>query len=96
MVVHTCHQSTWNVDAGGSEVLGQPWLYSHARPAWATKDPASKYINKQKGVPNVCREQKLNGQIDLVISLWCKLMWPVVIINVYSGPFDSVSSASSQ
>ena len=27
MVAHTCHPSTWEVEAGGSEVQGHPWTH---------------------------------------------------------------------
>lgn len=49
VIGHTCHPSTWDVDAGGFEVLGRPWLHSQFGPAWAMEDSASKHINKQKG-----------------------------------------------
>jgi hypothetical protein len=29
MVVHTCNPSTWEAEAGRSEVLGQPGLYNN-------------------------------------------------------------------
>lgn len=28
MLVHICNQNTWEVEAGGSEVQGHPWLHS--------------------------------------------------------------------
>ena len=28
LVVHTCNSNTWEVEAGGSEVQGHPWLHS--------------------------------------------------------------------
>lgn len=59
-----------DVDAGGSEVLGHPWLHSHVRLAWATKDPVSKYVNKQQRRSKCIWEKKLNGRTEGVISLW--------------------------
>ena len=42
VVVHLRKASTWKVEAGGLEVQGHLFHIVSWRPAWSTKDPASK------------------------------------------------------
>lgn len=42
-VAHTCHYSTWEVEAGGSGVQGYPWLQGKFKVSLGyLRDPVSK------------------------------------------------------
>ena len=44
-MVHICHPSTWEMEAGGSGVQGHPWLHSEFEASLGYMRPCLKTIN---------------------------------------------------
>lgn len=48
MVVRACDPGTWEVETGGLEAQGSPWIHSKSKSAWATLEEEKKKSEGQR------------------------------------------------